>query len=91
MGGLLVTLQSLLDSLDSIQESKTDSLGGFFYTAAHRGRYGGTGGRGGHQEEEQPRGAPGRWAEFRTRMEVWGLMRHAFSAARVTISKSGLN
>ena len=29
--------------------------------------------------------------EFRGRMEMWGLMRLAFSAARVALSKSGLN
>ena len=29
--------------------------------------------------------------EFRARMEVWGLMRIAFSAARVALSRSGIN
>ncbi|GAX84107.1 hypothetical protein CEUSTIGMA_g11530.t1 [Chlamydomonas eustigma] len=87
VGGLFVTLQSLLDSLDSIRASWRSSLVGFIAQQAGGGIGGGGGGVAGTAGQKKTNAL----AEFRARMEVWGLMRIAFSAARVALSRSGIN
>ncbi len=82
VGGLFVTLQSLLDSLDAIRASWKSSLAGFI-----AGRTGGTGGAPAVPLSKKKNSL----ADFRARMELWALMRIAFSAARVALSKSGIS
>ncbi|KAG1666846.1 hypothetical protein FOA52_009470 [Chlamydomonas sp. UWO 241] len=72
VGGLLVTIQSLLDSLESIQ-AKRSTLAGIL--AQH-----GTAAKKTNSLQD-----------FRARMEVCALQRASFSAARVALSKSGIN
>lgn len=77
-----MTLQSLLDSLDAIRASWKSSLAGFI-----AGRTGGTGGAPAVPLSKKKNSL----ADFRARMELWALMRIAFSAARVALSKSGIS
>jgi len=71
VGGLFVTLQSLLDRLESIRANRKG-------LASLIAQHGST------KKKNMVQ-------DFKSRMEVWGLMRMAFSAARVALSKSGIN
>eukprot|EP00798_Chlamydomonas_sp_ICE-L_P022806 gene22806-29971_t len=73
VGGLFVTLQSLLDRIEEIKSELGRSPGGL------------------DQFAKPTKTKNSMIQDYRTRMEAWGLMRLAFSAARVALSKSGIS
>lgn len=74
VGGLFVTLQSLLERIETLQSNRR-SLASVLAA---------------HSATTNTR-KKGMLADFKAKMEMWGLLRLAFSAARVALSKSGIS